>query len=247
MRPAQRMFGRIIGIDYSGADTPIKRTNKLHVYSTEGHNLPERVCIHPRQGNAKHWHRRGIAEWLMDELANPAIRTIVGIDHAFSFPIDYFDAYGLAGHGWDAFLDDFHKYWPTDGDNALVAQIRAGTGQGRTGDSRWEEVDRPVLPHRKIAVPIQLPRLSGTLHPCRSPLAPAHPTGIGGQGPLLALRRLEHPPLPIRHRRGVPGTLEPPFQKRGEIRRRTRCLQHRGLAVLRGQERLAPRIFPSRP
>ena len=134
------MFDRTIGIDYSGADTPIERTKKLQVYSADGNNLPERVPIHPPKRGAKHWHRRGIAEWLVDELAKSDVPTIVGIDHAFSFPINYFNQYHLQGRNWDNFLNDFRQYWPTHKDHAKVAEIRDGTGVNRTGDTTWKRL-----------------------------------------------------------------------------------------------------------
>ena len=140
VRPPERMFCRTIGIDYSGADTPITRTAKLQVYSAYGNDAPERVCIHPPRRGAKHWHRRGIAEWLVDELANSAIRTIVGIDHAFSFPIDYLRNHGLLGLDWEHFLGDFRDYWPTDDDNALVRKIKEGPARNHTGDPTWRRL-----------------------------------------------------------------------------------------------------------
>jgi hypothetical protein len=39
--------------------------------------------------------------------------TLAGIDHGFSFPIQYLEKYDLP-HDWSAFLDDFQKHWPTD-------------------------------------------------------------------------------------------------------------------------------------
>jgi hypothetical protein len=41
--------------------------------------------------------------------------TLVGIGHGFSFPLQYFEKYGLP-HDWPAFLDDFQRHWPTDED-----------------------------------------------------------------------------------------------------------------------------------
>ena len=38
----------------------------------------------------------------------------MGIDHAFSFPLKYFQLYPhLLEGNWDDFLDDFRSYWPT--------------------------------------------------------------------------------------------------------------------------------------
>ena len=39
---------------------------------------------------------------------------IAGIDHAFSFPVAYFQRNNLSN--WDEFLADFCQHWPTDQD-----------------------------------------------------------------------------------------------------------------------------------
>jgi hypothetical protein len=41
------------------------------------------------------------------------VPTVVGIDHAFAFPIEFFEKYGLP-HDWPLFLDDFQRHWPTE-------------------------------------------------------------------------------------------------------------------------------------
>ena len=55
----------------------------------------------------------------MERLKEP-VTTLVGIDHAFSFPIDYFNHYNIAHANWDRFLEDFHKCWQTDRDDVAV-------------------------------------------------------------------------------------------------------------------------------
>jgi hypothetical protein len=72
-----------------------------------------------RPSRSRHRRRRdqylrGIAEWLVERLAEDA-PTLVGIDHGFSFPLRYFEAHGLKPN-WPAFLDDFQLHWPTDDD-----------------------------------------------------------------------------------------------------------------------------------
>lgn len=47
---------------------------------------------------------------------------MIGMDHGFSFPITYFDRYGLKS--WDAFLKDFVRYWPTHLADSTVEQLR---------------------------------------------------------------------------------------------------------------------------
>lgn len=67
---------------------------------------------------------------------------IVGIDHAFSFPIRYFERHGIPPD-WDAFLDDFCAHWPTDAPNTYVDFVRdgvAGNGAARSGDTWWRRL-----------------------------------------------------------------------------------------------------------
>ncbi len=132
----QRAFDRAIGIDYSGAKTPTDRLPGLRVYCADGNAPPHLKRTRGRRRNET-WTRKEIAEWLVDLLREDSKRTLVGIDHAFSFPIRYFCKYGLLGRSWDYFLDDFRRYWPTDGDNVRVSEIRGGWGGPREGDPEW--------------------------------------------------------------------------------------------------------------
>ena len=83
-------FSRIIGIDYSGAQTPTASLKGLRVYLAEGDAPP--VEVPPPPSPRKYWTRKGIAEWLVERLAEDA-PTLVGIDHGFSFPLRYFEAH----------------------------------------------------------------------------------------------------------------------------------------------------------
>jgi hypothetical protein len=82
-----RAFCRHIGIDYSGAETPNASLKGLRVYLAEGDGRPAE--IQPPPSPRKYWTRRGIAAWLVERLAEDT-PTLVGIDHAFSFPLRYF-------------------------------------------------------------------------------------------------------------------------------------------------------------
>jgi hypothetical protein len=132
-------FERYIGIDYSGAETPTASLPGLVVFEAGTGEPPQRVA--PPPGPKKHWTRRGLAEWLVNLLrAGPP--TIVGIDHAFSFPLRYFETH-LFPPDWDAFLDDFRAHWPTDQDHTYVDFIRdgvCGNGAARSGDSHWHRL-----------------------------------------------------------------------------------------------------------
>src|SRR5215472_7561180 len=102
-------FERYIGIDYSGAETPTSSLSGLRVYAADGASPPKEVL--PPPSPRKFWTRRGVAEFLRMELLGPK-PVLVGIDHAFSFPLRYFETHHLS-LDWPAFLDDFQRHWPT--------------------------------------------------------------------------------------------------------------------------------------
>lgn len=141
-------FERYIGIDYAGAQTPTSSLSALCVYAAD-RTLPPTEAL-PPQSPRKYWTRRGIAEWLRDELSSPK-PILVGIDHGFSFPLRYFEAHHLSPN-WPAFLDDFQRHWPTDEDNTYVGFVRdglRGTGSKRTGDPSWLRLTELWTPSAK--------------------------------------------------------------------------------------------------
>jgi hypothetical protein len=131
-------FNRYIGIDYSGAKTPTASLRGLRVYTADGNSQAREVP--PPLSARKYWTRRGIAYWLVEQLAQD-VPTLVGIDHGFSFPLRYFEVHGLR-LDWPTFLDDFQIHWPTDED-VYVDFVRdgiVGNGAARMGNSRWRRV-----------------------------------------------------------------------------------------------------------
>ena len=105
----------------------------------EGDGLPIEVL--PPPSPRKYWTRRGVAEWLVEQLSEPT-PTLVGIDHGFSFPLRYFEVHRLKPD-WPSFLDDFQRHWPTDEDNTYVDFVRdgiSGDGEARTGSPRWRRL-----------------------------------------------------------------------------------------------------------
>jgi hypothetical protein len=131
-------FARTIGVDYSGAQTAEAELTGLRIYLADDDARPVEV-VPPNL--RKHWSRRGIAEWLVERLAQDR-PTVVGIDHGFSFPLAYFEAHGLP-LDWPAFLDDFQRHWPTDEKNMCVDFIREGiygNGAARQGQTRWRRL-----------------------------------------------------------------------------------------------------------
>jgi hypothetical protein len=83
---APGLFDRYIGIDYSGAQTPEASLKGLRVYMADRTIVPQEVP--PPPSPRRYWTRCGVAEWLVARLREPA-RTLVGIDHGFSFPMAY--------------------------------------------------------------------------------------------------------------------------------------------------------------
>ncbi len=79
-------FERYIGIDYSGAKTPTSSLKGLRCYVADRPSPPSEV--QPLPSPRKYWTRRGVVEWLVERLQEP-VPTLVGIDHGFSFPLQY--------------------------------------------------------------------------------------------------------------------------------------------------------------
>lgn len=132
-------FGRYVGIDYSGAETPTSSLKGLRVYKGDREAIPAEVL--PPRGPRRYWSRRGLAEWLVERLRED-VPTLVGIDHGFSFPLRYFEAHRLAPD-WSSFLDDFVRHWPTDGETTTVDFVRDGIlghASARTGEARWRRL-----------------------------------------------------------------------------------------------------------
>lgn len=120
MRSCAVRFDGFIGIDYSGAGLPTDRIRGLKVYAARPGCEPQQVRPAPP---ARNWSRQALAHWLLAEL-DRGKRLLIGVDHAFSFPLSYFKRYGLTS--WPAFLEDFCRYWPTDQAHCRVDAIRNG-------------------------------------------------------------------------------------------------------------------------
>jgi hypothetical protein len=118
-----------IGIDYSGAETPIARLPGLEVYSA---TTDDAKRVEPPNSNNKRWTRQEIAEWLIKQ-AKSNVRFIAGIDHGFSLPRTYFERNGITS--WSHFLDDFVEHWPTQMPSVSVNSIRHKGQPVRAGTS----------------------------------------------------------------------------------------------------------------
>ena len=131
-------FERTIGIDYSGAETAFDGIKGLRVFMTEIKKPDEPAYEIPPTSGEEYWTRRELSKWLIKELAEP-IPTIAGIDHAFSFPKEYFEENNIP-RDWNAFLEDFCKHWPTDKEGVSPNSLRNSRDQmalARCGKCTW--------------------------------------------------------------------------------------------------------------
>ena len=141
-------FERYIGIDYSGAKTPEASLPGLRVFMAEGSDRAHEVP--PPPSARKYWTRRGLTQGLEERLKE-SVPTIIGIDHAFSFPKSYFEAHSLP-FCWRNFLDDYCDHWPTDREGIRVRDLwkrKDSTAQARRGKNSWRrltEKDNPAKP-----------------------------------------------------------------------------------------------------
>ncbi len=113
------MFERYIGIDYSGARDRDWRIPGIEVSMADGASNPERMRPEPEEPTWK-WCRTDLASWLRETLVESPL-TIVGIDHAFSFPISYLRRHGL--NSWPSFLDHARHKWPTHKKHVTVDEL----------------------------------------------------------------------------------------------------------------------------
>lgn len=128
-------FLRYVGVDYSGAETIESYLPGLSAYVAAPDHPPFEIMP---LGGRRYWTRQSLARGLADLLSD-GVPTMVGVDHAFSFPLSYFRKYKLARDDWRAFLDDFCAHWPTDEPHTYVDFVRdglCGQGHARSGSSR---------------------------------------------------------------------------------------------------------------
>ena len=144
----EKMFRRYIGIDYSGAHPPAQRNPGLAVCSVDSEG--RHVFPPPLKAGVKNWNRPEVAKWLVEKLREEDEPTLVGIDHAFSLPMEYFRQYGLPEVRWRDFLVDFREHWPTH--EQRVVDLRGGherrnrddkgrADEQRKNDHRWGQRD----------------------------------------------------------------------------------------------------------
>ncbi|MFN9992846.1 MAG: hypothetical protein ACK54H_05835 [Phycisphaerales bacterium] len=126
-------FLHYLGIDYSGAGAPDQPLPGLCAYFASATGSVRK--LKPEGGGR--WSRLAITQRIIDILRDSP-RTIVGIDHGFSFPDRYFERHSIP-RNWDAFLQDFAAHWPSDR-HALrtIREGHAGSAAKRQGDATWK-------------------------------------------------------------------------------------------------------------
>jgi len=122
-------FAAYIGIDYSGAAGPTDRVPGLRCYEASAAQDPIEIVA---PGTSPRWSRATLAAWLEQRLRTAPAPVLVGIDHGFSAPLEYF-SYHQIPREWDQFLDDFVAHWPSH--RASVQSLREGNP--RDGQSTW--------------------------------------------------------------------------------------------------------------
>lgn len=99
--------------------------------------------VRPTVSEKVHWSRASLAHWLLSELSSEKDGpTLIGIDHALSFPMEYFALHGLE-QNWDVFLNDFSSHWPTDLPQVTVRALLEEQKRGkaaRLGHARWRRL-----------------------------------------------------------------------------------------------------------
>lgn len=129
---AQRSFGAYVGVDYSGASRPYEPISGLSVFRARDNEAPEEM----RPGTGGRWSRKVLAEHLGECLAQNS-RTMVGIDHAFSIPIESMEQHGA--RSWDAFLEYFTSMWQTDKRSVEKALADGARLMGKASDLRMTD------------------------------------------------------------------------------------------------------------
>ena len=116
-------FDTHIGIDYSGARTADSRLPGLRVFVANGGSAPKRR--NPDKPNVVNWTRREVHGFCLDAIADGQ-RVIIGIDHAFGFPVCYSRRHNIPN--WDAFLDHLVNHWPTTSETIESCRARNPPG-----------------------------------------------------------------------------------------------------------------------
>jgi hypothetical protein len=133
-------FQRYVGVRYSGRKAPHEHIRWLRVFvAREGHEPYQEWNPGSAEGR---WSRQELAEWLLEQITGDEA-TLVGLDHAFSFPQSYMVRNNLKS--WDEFIQDFGDHWPTRSSSVrdlLPGNDRQGDPDERRLTGRWSGTPR---------------------------------------------------------------------------------------------------------
>ena len=182
----------------------------MRIYAATPEPPPAEIL--PAPSPRKYWARRGLAEWFAAELLSGP-PDLVGIDHAFSFPMRSFETHRLPQE-WRAFLDDFQRHWPTGEGGMYVDFIRDGLyGDGADGQFSLASARGGTVPC-KVGLPLRRARQRRQVHARRPAVAafPSQPVWL--ETSLLAVRWLEAAARALGHRGGLSRSIESLLSKR---------------------------------
>lgn len=135
-------FSVFVGIDYSGAWHCGAGLSGLRVFRSD-ESLLTSTEVRPSGSSRAHWSREGVAHWLVECLSDSTQGPVlVGLDHALSFPAEYFALHGIPLN-WERFLEHFCVGWPLTRRDQTVkglytAYVRAfGAPHGQ---ARWRRI-----------------------------------------------------------------------------------------------------------
>lgn len=133
-------FERYIGVRYSGRKAPHEHIRWLRVFvAREGHDPYQEWNPGSSEGR---WSRQELAEWLLEQITGGEA-VVVGVDHAFSFPMSYMLRHDLSS--WVEFIEDFEAHWPTQQSTVrdlLPGNDRLGDPDERRLTGRWSGTPR---------------------------------------------------------------------------------------------------------
>jgi len=172
-----------------------------------------------------------MAEWLVERLSEDRL-TMVGIDHAFSFPLRYFETYHLlqigrpssmtfrsTGPPMMTILCQLYPGWPPRQGRGSFREYALAASGGRAG-------------RRQVGLSLRRTGLGGQVHPCRPAMAALHEAAAWQTSSFLALRRLESPACRSVIAEVYPSLWSKRFERKGELPTSTMPIRsQRGCAV----------------
>lgn len=114
-------FDKYIGIDYSGAGTCDSPQGGLKIFQAEKGQEPLAVLRETGSEKYRNWSRKSLTQWLRDTIMAEG-NAVIGIDHCFSLPEDYFTKFGL--QDWNALLNFLSEKWPCHLPGVKVEEFR---------------------------------------------------------------------------------------------------------------------------